>query len=161
LNPAVVRRCLHTLVHLGYIGRKGKMFLLRAQVMSLASAYLEAINVEEAFRPALQELSNKTGDSTALAVLIDHEITFLLYVSTAPTINYYVGVGKRLPAYLTALGRALLAWQPKDKLEAFLKDLDITIHTDKTVTSVAKLRNILNNARKHGYVCAQIGRAHV
>jgi len=153
LNPAVVRRCLHTLLHLGYIGKRNKLFLLKPRVMSLGSAFLESMNVEEAFRPALQQLSDRTGDSTSLSVLVDNDIIFLIYVSTAPTIHYYVGVGKRCPAYVTALGRALLAYKPKQELEEYLKSIRIKIYTDRTVTSVSKLRAALSNVRRDGYVC--------
>ena len=155
LNPAVVRRCLNTLLHLGYIGKQGKLFLLRAQIMSLGSAYLESMNVEEAFRPSLQELSDSTGDSTSLAVLTGGDIVFLVYVSTAPTIHYHVGVGKRLPAYVTALGRALLCMQPRQELESYLKNLKLRIYTDRTVDSVGKLRGVLLRAQKQGFACSQ------
>lgn len=153
LNPAVVRRCLHTLLHLGYVGKRNKLFLLKPRVMNLGSAYLESMNVEEAFRPALQQLSDSTGDSTSLSVQMDDDIIFLIYVSTAPTIHYYVGVGKRCPAYVTALGRALLAFRPKNDLENYLKRLKIKLYTDRTVTSVSRLRTLLANVRRDGYAC--------
>ncbi len=153
LNPAVVRRCLYTLLHLGYVGKKGKLFLLRPQVMNLGSAYLESTNVEEAFRPTLQELSDLTGDSAALSVMIDDDIIFLVYVSTIHTIHYYVGVGKRCPAYVTALGRSLLAFQPKEALEEYFKRVVLRRYTDKTVTSITKLKTLVNEARRQGYCC--------
>lgn len=153
LNPAVVRRCLHTLLHLGYVGRRGKLFLLQPPIMSLGSAYLESMNVEEAFRPTLQELSDSMGDSTSLAVLVGVDIIFLVYVSTKQTIHYYVGVGKKLPAYVTALGRSLMAFQSDEQIDAFLKDLEIKVYTDKTIRSKTKLKNIMKKARKQEYAC--------
>jgi IclR family transcriptional regulator, pca regulon regulatory protein len=155
LNPAVVRRCLHTLQHLGYVGKKGKLFLLRPQVMNLGSAYLESTNVEEAFRPTLQELSDLTGDSASLSVLMDDDIIFLVYVSTIHTIHYYVGVGKRCPAYVTALGRALLAYQPKEDLEEYYKRVVLRRYTDKTVSSVTRLKSLLSETRRQGYCVVQ------
>ena len=53
LNPAVARRCLHTLVELGYVGRQDKRFLLTPEVMGFASAFLESMNLEEVVRPYL------------------------------------------------------------------------------------------------------------
>ncbi|MDT8397792.1 MAG: IclR family transcriptional regulator C-terminal domain-containing protein [Pseudomonadales bacterium] len=155
LNPAVVRRCLHTLLRLGYIGKQGKLFLLRPQAMSLGSAFLESMDVEETFRPTLQELSDKTGDTTSLAVLTDYDIMFLVYVSTVHTIHHYVGVGQRIPAYITAMGRALLAFRPKDELDNFMQELDLKIYTEKTIPSKARLKQVLKQVNKLGYACAQ------
>ena len=68
LNPAVARRCLHTLVELGYVGRKGKSFLLTPEVMGFASAFLESMNLEEVVRPHLQRVRDR---SEALLELAD------------------------------------------------------------------------------------------
>ncbi len=46
LSPAVARRCLNTLVELGYVGREGKLFLLTPEVMSFASAFIESMKAE-------------------------------------------------------------------------------------------------------------------
>ena len=56
LNPAVVRRCLNTLMHLGYVTKKGKIFLLRPEVFSLGAAYIESMNLEEVVTPSLQRV---------------------------------------------------------------------------------------------------------
>src|SRR5579883_2811513 len=47
LSPATARRCLHTLVKLGYATQHGKLFLLRPTVVAFASAYLESTNLEQ------------------------------------------------------------------------------------------------------------------
>lgn len=155
LSAAVVRRCLHTLVHLGYVGRKGKLFLLRPEVITFASAYLESTNVVEFVRPHLQEVRDKTGDSSSLAVLSNHDILYLVHVSTNRMIRLAAGVGTRYPAYPTSLGRVLLAWQKPEVIEAYLREANIRPLTDKTVTSAAKLRQILKRARQDGYASVQ------
>ncbi|HEY8508256.1 MAG TPA: helix-turn-helix domain-containing protein, partial [Steroidobacteraceae bacterium] len=69
LSAATARRCLHTLVDLGYAAKRGKLFLLRPTVVAFASAYYESMNLEQIVRPHLQEVRDKTGDSSSLAVL--------------------------------------------------------------------------------------------
>ena len=95
LSPAVARRCLYTLVDLGYVGRKGKLFLLTPEVLRFASAFIESMNLEEVVQPHLQKVRDKTGDSTSLAVLSGFEILYLVHVSTERMIR------------LDALGRRL------------------------------------------------------
>lgn len=155
LSPAVARRCLHTLLHLGYVGKKGKLFLLRPDVMVFASAYLGSMNLEEIVRPHLQVVRDKTGDSSSLAVLLGHDILYLVHVSTNRMIRLAAGVGTRFPVYATSLGRIMLAYKDRDFIEEYLHTAELKVLTDKTTTSVTKLRNILRKARKDGYTSIQ------
>lgn len=155
LSPAVVRRCLNTLMHLGYIGKNGKLFLLRPEVMTIASAYLESMNLEEVVQPHLQNLRDETGDSSSLSVLLDDEILYLIHVSTNRMIRLNAGVGTRFPVYATSMGRVLMAYQEKEFRESYFNRAEFVAFTDKTITSVKKLRTILNKVRKDGYATIQ------
>ncbi|MFW6093230.1 MAG: IclR family transcriptional regulator domain-containing protein [Pseudomonadota bacterium] len=151
LSPAVARRCLNTLVHLGYVGKQGKRFLLTPEVIGFASAFLESMNLEQVVRPHLQEVRDRTGDSSSLAVLSGRNILYLVHVSTNRMVRLAAGVGTRFPAYATSLGRVLMAMQSDEALERLLDEARPERLTDKTVTSVAALREILEEVRARGY----------
>ena len=155
LSPAVARRCLHTLVELGYVGKQGKLFLLTPEVMGFASAFIESMNIEEVVQPYLQELRDKTGDSASLAVLSDLDVLYLVHVSTTRMIRLVAGFGTRFPAYATSLGRALLAHQPRQRVDDYLQRVELRKLTAKTVTAKAGLRKILAACRKDGYASVQ------
>jgi IclR family pca regulon transcriptional regulator len=155
LSPAVARRCLHTLMHLGYVGKKGKLFLLRPEVITFASAYVESMNLEEVVQPHLQQVRDQTGDSSSLAVLSHHDILYVVHVSTNRMIRLAAGVGTRFPAYATSLGRVLLAWQDPSFLEKYLSQVDFRAFTHKTTTSVTKLRKILKHVHREGFASVQ------
>lgn len=155
LSPAVARRCLNTLLELGYVGRKGKLFLLTPEVMGFASAFLESMNLEEVVRPYLQEVRDSTGDSSSLAVLSHFDILYLVHVSTNRMVRLVAGFGTRFPAYPTSLGRVLLAHQAEPLIEKYLAEVKMNKLTDKTVTSVTKLRRILNRCRRDRYASIQ------
>lgn len=155
LNPAVARRCLHTLVELGYVGRKGKTFLLTPEVMGFASAFLESMNLEEVVRPHLQHVRDQTGDSSSLTVLANAEILYLLHVSTNRMVRLDAGFGTRFPAYPTSLGRVLLAYQSPEHIDRYLATLAPEKLTNKTVTSKTELRKILKAVRNQGYASIQ------
>jgi IclR family pca regulon transcriptional regulator len=155
LNPAVARRCLHTLVELGYVGRKGKQFLLTPEVLGFASAFLESMNIEEVVRPHLQRVRDLTGDSASLAVLADSDILYLVHVSTERRIRLAAGFGTRFPAYPTSLGRVLLAHQSKERLDRYFRETRLEKLTDKTVTAKTQLRKILQRVRADGYASIQ------
>ena len=155
LSPAVARRCLNTLVDLGYVGKKGKLFLLTPEVMGFASAFIESMNLEEIVRPYLQRVRDKTGDSTSLAVLSEFDILYLVHISTARMIRLAAGVGTRFPAYPTSLGRVLLAHQEPARVDEYFAEVEMQKLTTKTITSKAELRKILVQIRKVGYAALQ------
>ena len=154
LNPAVVRRCLNTLQHLGYVGKKDKLFLLRPEVFRLGAAYTESMSLEEVVRPSLQSLRDKTNNSVALAVLSELDVMFLVYVSTKQLTRIVAGVGTRFPAYATAAGRAILAFEDKSSLDNYFQEVELDALTEKTVQSESELRQILVKTKKHGYSSA-------
>ena len=155
LSPAVARRCLNTLVSLGYVGKKGKLFLLTPEVMAFASAFQESMNLEEIVRPYLQDVRDRTGDSTSLAVLSRNEILYLVHISTNRMIRVMASLGTRFPAYPTSLGRVLLAYQSRDFIRQYLSEVELQKLTDKTVTSRRKLEAILKRCRQDGYTSIQ------
>lgn len=155
LSPAVARRCLNTLVHLGYVGKQGKRFLLTPEVIGFASAFLESMNIEQVVRPHLQEVRDRTGDSSSLAVLSGQDILYLVHVSTNRMVRLAAGVGTRFPAYATSLGRVLMAAQDDAGIDRTLAALSPQPFTDKTVTDTGALREILLAVRQQGYASIQ------
>ncbi len=155
LSPAVARRCLHTLVELGYIGRKDKLFLLTPEVMGFASAFLESMNLEEMIRPHLQVVRDRTGDSSSLAVLSGGDVLYLIHVSTNRMVRLAAGIGTRFPAYATSLGRILLAQLSDAELDAYLAQTEFRRFTDKTITDPSRLKKIMQQARSNEYAMTQ------
>lgn len=155
LPPAAARRCLNTLVKLGYVAKHQRQFLLRPEVMSFASAYLDSMSVGELVRPHLQAARDETGDSSSLAVLSGYDILYLVHVSTNRMVRLAAGVGTRYPAYATSMGRALLAFEADDVRAHYLNTCNFVGFTEHTVTSKSDLRRILDETRRSGYAAIQ------
>ena len=155
LNPAVARRCLNTLVQLGYVAQHGRRFLLRPEVLVFGSAFLASMNIEGVAGPHLQAVRDETGDSSSMAVLSGDDILYIAHVSTNRRIRLGASVGTRFPAYATSLGKVLLAFQDDDSVEQYLGRAQLTRLTEHTVTSAAVLRRQLREARSNGYASVQ------
>ena len=148
LSPAAARRCLNTLVKLGYVAKHRRHFLLRPEVMSFASAYLDSMSLGEIVRPHLQAVRDETGDSSSLAVLSGYDILYLVHVSTNRMVRLASGIGTRFPAYATSLGRAMLAFEGTDVQNHYLDTCQFESFTEHTITSRADLRRVLEDIRK-------------
>lgn len=155
LSPAAARRCLNTLVKLGYVARHRRHFLLRPEVMSFASAYLDSMSLGELVRPHLQAVRDETGDSSSLAVLSGFDILYLVHVSTNRMVRLAAGVGTRYPAYATSLGRAILAFEHEEVRNHYLDTGEFKAFTEHTITGRADLRKLFAEVRKTGYAATQ------
>lgn len=155
LSPAVARRCLNTLVKLGYVAQHGRQFLLRPEVLVFGSAYLSSMNIEQVAIPHLQALRDQTGDSSSMAVRSGRDILYVAHVSTRRTIRLGANVGTRFPLHATSLGKVLLAFEPDDAIESVLRAGPLTRFTEHTVTDPAALRARLQAIRSQGYDTAK------
>src|SRR6478609_3506564 len=148
LSAATVRRSLHTLEGLGYIGRNGRRFLLRPKVLTLTSGYLSAINAEVVLQPFVQEVVNEVGGSSSVTVLDDLDIVYLAHASQGRAIRLTAGAGARYPAYATAMGRVLLAHQPQEVVDSYFQRAHLRKLTEHTETDPAALRRLLKSVRE-------------
>ena len=155
LSPATARRSLQTLEALGYVGRLGRQFLLRPKVLELSAGYLSAINASLVLQPFLQDVVNEVGGSSSVTVLDDLDIVFLARASASRTVRLTAGVGARYPAYATAMGRVLLAYQPDSVIEPYFKRARFEKLTDVTETHPKKLRQLLKQVRAAGFASSQ------
>ena len=56
-----------------------------------------------------------------------------------------------IPSYCTALGQAMLAFQPDDAVERYIERCPFTPLTDRTITEPAALRERLLQVRQRGW----------
>lgn len=150
LSPAVARRCLNTLVELGYAGQIGRQFLLRPAVLTFGSAFLSSMHVEQVCLPALQQMRDETGDSASLAVLSGRDILYVAHVSTDRRFRLATNVGTRYPFHATSMGKAIAAFVDGDGIEGLLTG-ELPRFTERTITDPAQLRERLKLVRERGY----------
>ncbi len=153
LNRATARRFLYTLEAEGYVTAENGRFSLRPRALELGYAYLSAISVDQRLQRRLVTLAERLHESCSAGVLDGHDVVFVARAETTyPRImTLALKVGARLPAYLTALGRVLLAQLPDDELDAYLRTAEFHKETARTITDPAQLRDTLVTVRRTGY----------
>lgn len=151
LERATARRCLLTLVHLGYATYDGKFFQLTPRVLNLGHSYLAATPLPRLIQPFLEELSRATGESTSAAVLEGTDILYVARASTRRVMSINLGAGARLPAYCTSMGRTLLAALPADEAKAILQRSEIVAYTARTKADIATITTELAVIAAQGF----------
>jgi IclR family pca regulon transcriptional regulator len=150
LSRAAARRILHTLVELGYADSDGRRFRLRPKVLELGFAYLHGTGLWDAAQPSMVELVERIHESCSAAVLDGDDIVYVARVPTRMRImSITLGLGSRLPAHMTSMGRVLLAALPPAELEVRLARLGA--QTAPSAVDVDALRRAITRVRTQGH----------
>ena len=154
LSRAGARRILLTLQTLGYVQSDGKLFRLTARILDLGFAYLSSMPIWNVAEPVMEELVEQLKESCSAAVLDGTDIVYVLRVPTHKILRNALGIGSRLPAYCTSLGRVLLADFPDEELVRRLQVSNRRPLTRHTVTSIDALIAKIEQVRKQGWCLA-------
>lgn len=151
LTRAGARRILLTLQTLGYVQSDGRLFSLTPRILDLGFAYLSSMPIWSLADPIMEGLVETVKESCSAAVLDGTDIVYVLRVPVHKIMRISLGVGSRLPAYCTSMGRVLLADLPDDEVLARLQRSDLQPLTRHTVTDLDTLLARVQQARKQGW----------
>ncbi len=151
LTRAGARRILLTLQTLGYVESDGRLFRLTARILDLGFAYLSSMPIWNLAEPVMETLVDQVKESCSAAVLDGTDIVYVLRVPTHKIMRNTLGVGSRLPAYCTSMGRVLLADLPDDELVKRLKTSRPKALTKHTVTDLDALLARIQQVRRQGW----------
>ena len=151
LSRATARRLVLTLHHLGYVRQIGRGYGLTPRVLELGYGYLGTLNLGELVQPMLEDLAHRIDQSCSMAVLDGQDIVYVLRVPVRRVMRVSLGLGARLPAATSSMGRVLLAGLAIADLATWMKDCRPVAHTDSTVTDKKKLLQIVDRTRSQGY----------
>jgi IclR family pca regulon transcriptional regulator len=154
LPKATARRALYTLERLGYVTLIDRMYRLAPKILELATAYLTSNSVAAIVQPACDRICAEVRQSCTVSVLDGSDAVMVARALPGhlPSIGY--GVGLRLPAYCSALGRVLWAARSDEQLDTMLATADLQKVTPYTVVDRRKLRKCIVEARRSGYAYA-------
>jgi IclR family pca regulon transcriptional regulator len=151
-SRAAVRRCLYTLSKLGFAGSEdNRHFHLRPRVLTLGHSYISSMPLAVAAQPVLEHVSQVLHESCSIATLDGPEIVYIARANVTRIMSIDLGVGSRLPAFCTSMGRILLADLPAGSLEELISRIQFKRYTERTVIGAEKLRQILRIVQRNGY----------
>jgi IclR family transcriptional regulator, pca regulon regulatory protein len=151
LTRATARRVLLTLEHLGYARSNGRGFELTPKVLDIGYAYLSSLDLAATAEPAMEALVERTHESCSAAVLDGAEIVYVARVPTKRIMTISLGLGSRLPAYATSMGRVLLAELEPAQVDELIGSASLPGVTDRTITDPADLHDELARVRRQGW----------
>jgi IclR family transcriptional regulator, blcABC operon repressor len=152
LPKSSIANILNALAETGLVRRSGSGFILGRKLAELGGAYLAAIDLVQEFYDASRELPTASDETVQLAVLDDLEMTYLARHDGRQQVRLTSGIGRRLPATVTATGKAALASLDDRELDRRLATLThLPRLTPRSIVAVEDLRADIEQVRQRGY----------
>jgi len=125
---------------------------LGVSAFEIGSAYSRQEPLARLARPLLARLVDAVGHSAHLAVLHGREVLYVVEQRAPGRPPLVTDVGVRLPAQLTASGRALLADLPAAQVRALFPHADAFVDRHGAgPRRLSELRRLLGEVRRAGY----------
>jgi DNA-binding IclR family transcriptional regulator len=147
LPKSTVHRLANQLCAVGWLERNSGGYRIGLKLLELGSVALQRTGLRETAFKHLHSLALRTGLVAHLGILDHGEVVYLDRVSTT-RVSLPTRVGGREPAYCTALGKVLLAFEDPARQASALADLPR--RTEFTITEPRALQSALENARQTG-----------
>ncbi|WP_399884857.1 IclR family transcriptional regulator [Streptomyces sp. BBFR51] len=140
---------LQTLISRGWVRTDvtGSLYGIGIHALLTGTSYLDSDPRVRVARPYLDEASQALGETIHLGRLDGHDVAYLATRESHEYLRTISRVGRRLPAHVGALGKALLAQRP----DAELPEGPYEAHTPNTHTSRESLAADLAATRERGY----------
>ena len=152
VHKTTVLRLLRTMEAERFVRRdESHRYRLGSRLFALADAAREQHVVREVAAPHLRQLNQKTGQTVHLAAWENGEVVYVDKLDSVRSVRMYSQVGVPAALHCTAVGKVLLAAQPKRQREALLASLDYHAFTPQTITEPDALRDELDEVRAQGW----------
>ncbi|MCX7842744.1 MAG: IclR family transcriptional regulator [Clostridia bacterium] len=153
LHKSTAHRLLNTLAERGYIEREPQngSYRLGLKFVEVSSIYLNKIELKTEAQPFLRKLVETVGQPAHLAILNGTDAIYIEKIEALSSIRLYSQIGRRIPAYCSALGKALMAGLNESDLNKLADQTDFYPYTQNTILNKADLLKSVDLVRKKGY----------
>ena len=154
---ATVYRSLQTMKTLGYVRQEvdSQRYGLSMRVFEIGAKALQYPDLIEIAKPHMQRLSEDTGETVHLGMLIDSEIICVHKVDSRRPLGMVSKIGRRAPLHCTGIGtgigKVLMAWSSQSHRDPVLKGCDFKRFHDKTITTRAEFDVELERTLAQGF----------
>jgi DNA-binding IclR family transcriptional regulator len=152
LGKSTIYQLLATLESRGFVerGANDGKYSLGLRLFQLGSLRVGLSGLSDVAVPYLTQLRDASGETVHLGIIYRDSILYVAKVESLHTIRMGSRIGGTSPLYCTGVGKALLAYQPQDYVDAVLAR-PLGRFTDNTLTDPARIAEELARTRSRGY----------
>ncbi len=149
VNVSTISRLLSTLTSAGLIQHlpASGRYRLGMRILQLASAARETLDIRTVARPFLEQITDRTSETTTLSIPGEHDVMTLDFVQSPLSVRSVAQVGRNSVRHATAVGKVFLAHggTPAAELVAF---------TERTIVDGNALDVEIQRVRERGWAQA-------
>lgn len=120
---------------------------------AVGSAFLDSKTVYTHIKTIMNEVVNSCGEICQMGIIDKGKVLYVAKVDSSESVRLISYIGKRLPLYATALGKALILNYTRSDLDKLYPDVNkLEKLTDNTITDLDILYEQLNKFKTSGVV---------
>lgn len=141
---------LTTLERNEYVIKEGDKYALSLQFLELGEKAREHQKLYEVAKPEVNNLANKTGEIASVLVEEHGRGVFICIATGDQAVHIDSYLGQRVHLHTLALGKAILAHLPRERVNEIIEAHGLPQRTRLTLTDKEELFNELEQVRENG-----------
>lgn len=151
LTKSTAYSYLETLVEQELILKCDQQYSIGLKSLELGGRVQSEMRIYQASKAQLYDLHAEVGNTVLLAIEECNDLVLLERINPQETINFGGHIGRRSPFHRGALGKAILAHLPEEKVQAIIEKHGLPPLTEKSITIEEELYAELEEVRERGY----------
>jgi IclR family KDG regulon transcriptional repressor len=153
MHKSTTASLVYTLEANGFLSQnpETRKYRLGLKLVERAFAMLDQIEIRQVAYPFLRDLRDQWNETVNLAIMEGSDVVYVERLLGTKALGMRSEVGRRAPAHVTALGKALLACLPTSNVQAYIDEYGLPPLTPRTITDPDRFMTEIENARELGY----------
>jgi DNA-binding IclR family transcriptional regulator len=153
LPKSSVYGILSTLNHKGFVDKDNERsrYSLGLKLVELGNMARANLELRKIASPFLRAINQELDETVHLTILDGWEVMYIECIESAKMLRTYSVIGVRAPLSCTAVGKAILAYFPLERVDEMITTMGLPRFTERTITDRATLLNELETIRRQGY----------
>ncbi|MBU3916325.1 IclR family transcriptional regulator [bacterium] len=153
LAKPTVHGLVQTLVEQRFLQKnpETRKYSLGFKIYELGTYLSSTLRINQAGTEIVRRLAQKNSNWARIGIWDNNSV--LVTLNYFPNIDYlqFQQLGPRVPAYCSALGKAILFSLPETELNEYLSQIVLNAYTEHTITDKKKLKKEIQKMRSQGF----------
>jgi len=150
VSKSTVHNHLNTMEQSGYVVKTDGSYRLGLRFLSFPDVLQKSNRLYQAAEDEVEDLVNRTNERGQILCEENGYGVYIYQQKANRAITTDSKVGTKVNLHSSAIGKALLAFQPKDKVDKIIERDELPAHTEHTITSRDELAAELERVREKG-----------